>query len=84
MLSIIQDEGLIFADGARENLDADHGKVYCTFLLLSHYLNRGKSFRRDQSLKGILIENSNKKDRRTVLDESPAMTGSDVLLLILT
>ena len=44
LLSIIQDEGLIFADGARENLDAAHGKVYCTYLLLSHYLNKRRIF----------------------------------------
>ena len=72
LLSIIQDEGLIFADGARENLDAAHGKVYCTFLLLSHYLNKGESFRRDQSLKGVLIKNNASGDSKET-GEKPQM-----------
>ncbi len=38
---LIQDDGLIFADGEKENLDSDHGKVYCAFTLLQRYLEQG-------------------------------------------
>lgn len=39
--ALIQDDGLIFAEGEKENLDADHGKVYCAFTLLQRYLGQG-------------------------------------------
>ena len=31
-------EGLIFAEGDRDSLSSDHGKTYCTYLLLRRYL----------------------------------------------
>jgi hypothetical protein len=34
----IQDDALIFAEGIKENLSTDHGKAYCSFLLLQRYL----------------------------------------------
>lgn len=38
---IILDEGLIFAKGLKEELNSDHGKVYCIYLLLQGYLREG-------------------------------------------
>ncbi len=38
LIDVIQDEGLIFAEGDRDNLDSDHGKTYCSYLLLRRYL----------------------------------------------
>lgn len=38
LIDVIQDEGLIFAEGDRDNLSSDHGKTYCSYLLLRRYL----------------------------------------------
>lgn len=39
--NIISDEGLIYANGLKEDISSDHGKVYCTFLILKSYLRDG-------------------------------------------
>lgn len=39
--AMIQDDGLIFAEGEKEDLTSDHGKVYCAFSLLQRYLGQG-------------------------------------------
>lgn len=38
IIDVIQDEGLIFAEGDRDHLASDHGKTYCAYLLLRRYL----------------------------------------------
>jgi hypothetical protein len=43
---ILQDDGLIFAEGEKENLQSDHGKMYCSYLLLKKYLLEGIIFGR--------------------------------------
>lgn len=40
--SILQDDGLIFAAGEKEDLDVDHGKVFCVFSAFESYLKEGK------------------------------------------
>ena len=37
----IQDDGLIFAKGEKENLNAEHGQAYCAYTLLESYLAKG-------------------------------------------
>lgn len=44
LLGIIQDYGLIYAQGERELLSTDHGQTFCVFLLLKEYLNNGVLF----------------------------------------
>jgi len=39
--ALIQDDGLIFAEGEKEDLGADHGRVYCAFSLMQRYLDQG-------------------------------------------
>jgi hypothetical protein len=39
--NILSDEGLIFANGIKEDISSDHGKVYCSFLILKSYLDDG-------------------------------------------
>jgi hypothetical protein len=39
--NIISDEGLIFANGLKEDISSEHGKVYCTYLVLKSYLDDG-------------------------------------------
>jgi hypothetical protein len=46
LMDVIQDDGLIFAQGDRDDLTSDHGKTFCTYLLLKKYLNDGIIFSR--------------------------------------
>lgn len=46
MMDVIQDDGLIFAEGDRDNLSSDHGKTYCAYLLMKKYLNESVVFSR--------------------------------------
>lgn len=56
MMDVIQDDGLIFAEGDRDNLDSDHGKTFCTYLLLKKYLNESEIFSRYTDVPDIFIE----------------------------
>ena len=38
----LQDDGLIFAPGIKEDLSSVHGKVFCTFQLIESYLGKGR------------------------------------------
>lgn len=42
--SAIQDSGLIFAEGDRDTISSDHGKVFCSYLLVQRYLLEGHIF----------------------------------------
>jgi len=46
LATTLQDDGLIFATGIKEELESDHGKVYCSFLLLNKYLQDSIVFNR--------------------------------------
>lgn len=37
---LIQDDGLIFAEGLKNDLATDHGKTYCSYVLLNEYLDK--------------------------------------------
>lgn len=41
---LIEDLGLIYAEGQREILTSDHGKIYCSYLLVKKYLEEGTVF----------------------------------------
>ncbi len=56
LMDVIQDDGLIFAEGDRDNLGSDHGKTYCTYLLLKRYLNESVIFSRYTEVPDIFIE----------------------------
>ena len=38
---LVQDDGLIFAQGEKEDILSEHGKLYCAYDLLKRYLDRG-------------------------------------------
>lgn len=46
LIDVIQDEGLIFAEGDRDNLSSSHGKTFCSYLLIKRYLNDSIVFSR--------------------------------------
>lgn len=58
LMDVIQDDGLIFADGDRDNLSSDHGRVYCSYLLLKKYLNESVVFSRYTDVPDIFQERS--------------------------
>jgi hypothetical protein len=55
-LDVIQDEGLIFAQGDRDNLHSDHGKTFCSYLLIRKYLNDGVIFSRYTDVPDIFLD----------------------------
>lgn len=77
----IQDHGLIFASGAREKIDADHGKVYCSYLLLEKYLAENVIFSQFQESPDIYTD---KKEscalpiKKEVLTSEPVVEASKV------
>ncbi len=59
MMDVVQDDGLIFADGDRDNLSSPHGRTYCSYLLLKKYLNDSVVFSRYTEVPDIFIEKLN-------------------------
>ena len=64
LMDVIQDDGLIFAEGDRDNLSSDHGKTYCTYLLLRKYLNDSVVFSRYTDVPDIFIEKPKKESKK--------------------
>jgi hypothetical protein len=56
MMDVIQDDGLIFAEGDRDNLSSDHGKTYCSYLLMKKYLNESVVFSRYTEVPDLFTE----------------------------
>ena len=56
MMDVIQDDGLIFAEGDRDDLNSDHGKTFCSYLLLKKYLNESMVFSRYTDVPDIFID----------------------------
>jgi hypothetical protein len=56
MMDVIQDDGLIFAEGDRDNLNSAHGRTYCSYLLLKKYLNDSVVFSRYTEAQDIFLE----------------------------
>lgn len=53
LLTVIQDNGLIYAEGERDVLTTAHGQTYCAFLLLQKYLNQGVVFSKHRATDDI-------------------------------
>jgi hypothetical protein len=56
LVDVIQDDGLIFAEGDRDNLSSNHGKTFCSYLLLQKYLNESVVFSRYSEVPDIFID----------------------------
>ena len=52
---VIQDDGLIFAEGEKESLTSEHGKVYCSYSLIKKYLKDDFIFNRSERYFGLLF-----------------------------
>jgi len=66
LMTLIQDEGLIFAEGQKENLSSNHGKFYCSYQLFNKYLYDGIVF--DHDIK--VDKRPPTKVQKTVVEES--------------
>ena len=42
LISLIEDDGLIFAKGEKEDPLSEHGRIYCIYALLNKYLKNGE------------------------------------------
>lgn len=51
---LLQDDGLIFASGDKDNLEDDHGKLYCSYMLTLAYLDRGIVFSTNKQYSNVL------------------------------
>ncbi|MEH0860430.1 MULTISPECIES: hypothetical protein [unclassified Halobacteriovorax] len=52
---IIEDDGLIFAEGAKNNLNDPHGRVFCASLVLNAYLKENNIFNRNGNYDSLMI-----------------------------
>ena len=70
---VIQDHGLIFAEGDRESLDTAHGQTYCAHLLLKKHLEDGRLFslyKDPVSFDGVSSHALEKKNTPPVINSS--------------
>ncbi len=67
--NVLQDHGLIFASGERENITTSHGKTYCTYLLLKKHLGKGILFSK-YDVPGSIFEDDLVSDESCDLPES--------------
>ncbi len=75
LLTVISDDGLIFAPGEKEDITSDHGKIYCSYLLIRTYLNKGAIFSRHAKIeKGDNLL----KDNISPLNNDPMLPISQV------
>ncbi len=54
LFKVLQDDGLIFAPGEKEDLGTSHGRVNCSYLLLKAYLEGANVFARQEQYDGVL------------------------------
>jgi hypothetical protein len=65
----LQDQGLIFAEGERENLQSAHGKTYCVYLLLNKYLEEGILFSKYKNPVDIFVNSPKSVKKEQPKDE---------------
>ena len=70
LMDVIQDDGLIFAEGDRDHLSTDHGKTYCSYLLLRKYLNDSVVFSRYTDVPDIFIDHKPIEPKVPMVPES--------------
>lgn len=71
LMDVIQDDGLIFAEGDRDNLSSDHGKTFCSYLLLKKYLNESVVFSRYTEVPDIFLEKRTTPSASPIVPEEP-------------
>ncbi len=77
MIDVIQDDGLIFAEGDRDSLSTPHGRTYCVYLLLERYLGDSVLFSRYTDVPSI-FEKAKAEAVAPVVTPAPAQTAAPV------
>lgn len=72
---ILQDDGLIFAQGEKEDIKSDHGRVYCSFILLQSYLRNGQVLSRHS--RNLILPGYAEPSKPEMKDESKKPFGDD-------
>lgn len=71
ILTSIQDNGLIFAEGEKENLKSGHGQMYCSFLLVKKYLQEGIVLNKNDNSLKLVIEIDKPYIKQKQVDDAP-------------
>ena len=66
---ILQDDGLIFASGQKEDISNEHGKIFCSFLLVNKYLGDGLVFNRGADYSNTLMKKKNISSKKSMTTE---------------
>lgn len=74
---IVEDDGLIFAAGLKSELDTDHGKMYCSYLLINEYLNKSVVFNKGQNYDYLVKTTAIKKEADNSLVIDPNAGNAD-------
>lgn len=72
---LLQDDGLIFAEGEKDEISSDHGRIYCAFLLTNSYLDRGIVLDKNEDYHDTLVREFShpaKKEGPAIPSEAPA------------
>lgn len=76
LITIIQDHGLIFAEGDREDFSSSHGQTYCTYMLLKRYLVEGRLFSKYDDNVRVFDSTSNQTSRPVLKKSVPKASVS--------
>jgi hypothetical protein len=71
LVDVIQDDGLIFAEGDRDSLTTPHGRTYCTYLLIERYLSDNMLFSRYTDVLSIFEKPKNESLDKAPVPEAP-------------
>ncbi len=76
----IQDDGLIFASGIKEDIESDHGQIYCSYLLLQRYLQDSIVFNSANEYESDLenFKEVKKKEVKEIVAPRPVIDGEAV------
>ncbi len=66
---LIEDDGLIFASGEKEDLNSDHGKTYCGYILLKRYLERNEVLSRFEKISAYYKNPANMPQSKDAFEE---------------
>ena len=59
--TVIEDDGLIFASGQKNDIKAAHGQTYCTYMLLKEYLEKSIVLNLGHNYDYLLMDMNGKK-----------------------
>ncbi len=71
IFEVLQDDGLIFAEGEKENLETHHGKIFCSYALLQSYLVDDIIFNRNASEVPFFLKLPWNNAKETISVKSP-------------